>query len=71
MSLAHPLHPPEPRRCPQCSSMTCGIAACRFSGITNEEYFDWQNAEGPERVRVSEDEENARDDYQQRYRDSQ
>ncbi len=58
------------RKCPQCSSTECGPLVCRFSGITNEEFFDWQNAEGPERVRLSEDEENARDDYRARWRDS-
>lgn len=61
--------PPEPRYCPQCSSQFCGLLVCRFSGITHEEYFDWQNAEGPERgVRESEADEDWRMDYRQRYR---
>lgn len=63
--------PPEPKRCPQCSSMTCPPTVCRFTGLTHEEHHDWQNAEGPERMRESDEDAFRRDDYRSRYRDIQ
>lgn len=59
--------PPELRRCVQCGSAWCGANVCRFSGLTTEEFRDWQNAEGPERV--PEADEDWRDDYRSRYRE--
>lgn len=60
---------PSVKRCPQCFSLGCGPLNCRFSTMSNEEFFDWQNAEGPERVRESQADEDWRMDYRQRWRD--
>lgn len=60
---------PPVKRCPQCFSLGCGPLNCRFSTMSNEEFFDWQNAEGPERVRESDEDAFRRDDYRSRYRD--
>lgn len=61
---------PELKKCRQCGSLGCGIDVCRFSGLTHEQFHDWQNAEGPERVRESQADEDWRDDYRQRVRDA-